>query len=168
MQNVSQHAPVRRWPLSVQLVWLGGFAVATALVAWVGSLITSGSVNSVWFEQLDKPGFYPPAVTFGIVWTVLYIMIATAGWLGWRAGGGAETTVPWVLQLVLNFGWTVLFFGLQRPSWSLAEIVVLLVAAIWTALLLRRYSTWAAILFIPYVMWIGFATVLTAAIVSLN
>ena len=168
MQSVSRQAPVESSSFPAQLIWLGAFAVATALVAWVGSLITAGTVDSLWFEQLDKPAFYPPAATFGIVWTVLYIMIAVAAWLAWRAGGGTTTTVPWVIQLALNLGWTVLFFGAQRPGWALAEIVVLLAAASWTALVFRQYNTWAMILFVPYVMWIGFATILTGAIVALN
>ncbi len=168
VEIIQQKARVDRSSLFVRLGWLGGFAAATALVAWIGSLITAETVDSAWFEQLDKPGFYPPAATFGIVWTGLYIMIAVAAWLAWRAGGGTETTVPWVIQLVLNLGWSVLFFGTQRPGWALVEIVVLLAAAIWTAIAFHRYDKWAMILFIPYIMWICFAAILNGAIVSLN
>lgn len=56
----------------------------TALVAWLGSIATREAVDSEWFLSLEKPAFYPPDQLFGIVWTVLYIMIAVAGWLAWR------------------------------------------------------------------------------------
>lgn len=145
-----------------------GFGGATALAAWVGSLVTRQATASAWFEQLDKPAFYPPSETFGIVWSVLYVFIALAGWLAWRSGGGSTTTVPWAIQLTLNLGWTLVFFGARAPVWSLLEIVLLMAAIIWTATVFSRYDKWATILFIPYILWVGFATVLTAAIVLSN
>jgi tryptophan-rich sensory protein len=122
----------------------------------------------VWFDQLAKPVFYPPPATFGVVWTILYVMIAAAGWLAWRAGGGWRTTLPWTIQLGLNLGWTALFFGAQLPAVALLEIVLLLAAAIWATLAFRRHDITATALFIPYVVWIGFAAVLNGAIVIMN
>lgn len=144
------------------------FGVATFLAAYLGSLVTSSSVQSAWFENLDKPVFYPPSYLFGVVWTILYVMIATAGWLAWRNGGGTRTTGPWGIQLALNLGWTLLFFAAQQPLWALVSIVVLLGVTIWTATVMWPYSHTASYLFVPYVLWVAFATVLNGAIVALN
>ncbi|HEU4894458.1 MAG TPA: TspO/MBR family protein [Acidimicrobiia bacterium] len=144
------------------------FAAATALVAWLGSMATQESVDSQWFESLQKPGFYPPNQAFGIVWTVLYVMIAFAGWLAWRNGGGLATLRPWTLQLLLNLGWTVVFFGLQEPAWAMVVIVALFAAAAWCAVRMWAVSRAAAWLFVPYIAWIGFAGTLNGAIIALN
>lgn len=147
---------------------LAGFAAATLVAAWLASLATSGISDSEWFRALDKPGFYPPNEAFGIVWTVLYVMIAVAGWLAWRSGGGLTSTIPWLIQLVLNMSWSILFFGRQQPGWAMLEIIVLIAAATFTAVIFARFSRWAAALFVPYIAWIAFAAVLNAAIVRLN
>lgn len=144
------------------------FAAATALVAWLGSIATQESVESAWFESLQKPVFYPPSETFGIVWTILYVMIAFAGWLAWRNGGGPATLRPWALQLVLNLGWTIVFFALQEPSWAIVVIVALFAATVWATLEMWAVSRAAALLFVPYVLWVGFAGVLNGAIVAMN
>jgi translocator protein len=147
---------------------LVGFGAATALAAWLASTATTGASDSEWFFSLDKPAFYPPEAAFGIVWSVLYVMIAVAGWLAWRSGGGTTVVGPWAIQLVLNMSWSILFFGLQEPGWALAEILVLLGAATWTTVILARFSRWAAALFVPYLGWIAFATLLNGSIVWLN
>lgn len=153
------------WPTLRSLLVFG---VATGLVAYLGSLVTRSSVESAWFENLDKPVFYPPSFLFGLVWTILYVMIAVAGWLAWRNGGRARTTVPWIIQLILNLGWTLLFFGAQEPLWALISIVVLLGVTIWTAAVMWPHSRVATYLFVPYILWVGFAAVLNGAIVALN
>ena len=144
------------------------FAIATFLVAYLGSLATRSSVESTWFENLDKPVFYPPSFLFGLVWTILYVMIAFAGWLAWRNGGGTRTTIPWAIQLALNLGWTLIFFGAREPLWALVSIVALFGVTIWAAVVMWPHSRAATYLFVPYVMWVGFATVLNGAIVALN
>lgn len=146
---------------------LAGFAGVTALVAWLGNLATSGAVESRWFEDLAKPSFYPPNAVFGIVWTVLYALIALAGWLAWRAGG-TRPLVLYLVQLALNLGWSVVFFGLRSPGWALLEIALLLMAAGATLVVFFRVDRWAGWLFAPYVAWIVFAMVLNASIVTLN
>ena len=144
------------------------FAATTALVAWLGSVATSSSVNSDWFESLAKPDFYPPNALFGIVWTILYAAIAIAGWLAWRDGGGLRTLVPWTIQIILNLGWTVFFFAARQPGWAFAVIVSLLAAAVWTAWAMWPHSHVATYLFAPYILWILFAAVLNGAILALN
>lgn len=144
------------------------FGAVTALVAFLGSMATAASVDSEWFETLTKPSLYPPGALFGIAWTVLYVLIAIAGWLGWRKGGGARVLIPWTIQIVLNLGWTVFFFGTRQPGWAMAVIVSLLIVAIWTAVAMWRFDHIATYLFVPYILWIGFASYLNLAIITLN
>lgn len=144
------------------------FGAVTALVAWLGSVATRDSVNSEWFRSLDKPAFYPPDQLFGIVWTILYILIAVAGWMAWRNGGGFRVLVPWTIQILLNLGWTVMFFAVQQPGWALAVIAALIATTIWTAVAMRPYSKLASLMFLPYILWVMFAAVLNGSIVALN
>lgn len=140
------------------------FALSTLAAAAIGGAITSGTVDSAWFDALDKPSFYPPGAAFGLVWTPLYVMIAVAGWLAWRRGAPTSALALWAAQLALNLGWTVVFFGLRRPGWALVEILVLLAAIAATTWAFRPVDRTAALLLVPYAAWVGFATVLTAAI----
>jgi len=97
--------------------------VATVAVAVTGSIANAGGMD--WYDQLDKPGFTPPGATFGIVWTILYVMIAVAGWLAWRATTNPRPTVAWAVQMALNLLWSAVFFGLEAPEAGLVVIVVL-------------------------------------------
>jgi tryptophan-rich sensory protein len=144
------------------------FAVSTAAVAGLGSLATSSSVDSTWFAELDKPAFYPPGALFGIVWSVLYVLVAVAGWLAWRHGEDSRTVVPWAVQIVLNLGWSLVFFGLRQPGWAMVVIVALLAAIVWTIVTMWPRDHTAAYLMVPYLLWVAFATLLNGAIVALN
>jgi translocator protein len=163
-------APDRRAPQRSRLRSLvvgAAFGLATAAASALGSLATSRSTDG-WYDRLDKPWWNPPDAAFGIVWTVLYVMMAIAGWLAWRQGGGWRTTGPWALQLVLNLGWSVVFFGLRRPGWALAEIVVLLAAVAWATVAAWKVDRRAGLLLVPYLAWTAFAAALNTAIVVLN
>ena len=76
------------------------FAVATIAVAVVGSLVNSAGMD--WYDSLEQPSIAPPGPTFGIVWTILYAMIAVSGWLAWRATTRTAPTVTWAVQMALN------------------------------------------------------------------
>jgi tryptophan-rich sensory protein len=147
------------------LVVFGG---ATALVAGFGSWITAESVKSQWFAALAKPAFYPPDASFGIVWTILYVLIAVSVWIAWRGGGRTEVLAPWFIQLALNLGWTLAFFGARAPEMGMVVIIPLLGAAIWTAVAMWPYSRAAALMFAPYILWVAFAAALNWSIVALN
>lgn len=142
------------------------FLTAVAVVAVVGGLAASSS--SATYRALDLPPLAPPSWLFGPVWTVLYVMIAIAGWVLWRADAGPVTLGLWVAQLVLNMIWTPLFFGADRYGWALVDIVALLIAVVATIAAGRRTAPLAAWLLVPYAAWVGFATALNAAIVVLN
>ena len=94
---------------------LAGWLLLTFAAAAIGALFVPGE----WYASLVKPAWNPPNWIFGPVWTVLYILMAVAAWLVWKRYGLARATVPlllFVIQLVLNAGWSWLFFGLRRPD----------------------------------------------------
>ena len=142
------------------------FALATVTVAVLGSGATSAGRD--WYDGLEKPAYQPPDATFGIVWSVLYAMIAVAGWLGWRASSDRRATVAWIVQMALNLAWTVVFFGLEAPSTALVVIAALIVAVAVDLVLSWRVSRPAGALLAPYLLWCVFAAALNVGIVVLN
>jgi tryptophan-rich sensory protein len=105
------------------------------------------------------------------VWTVLYLMIAVAGWRVWlrRGESGARPALAaWAVQLALNLAWSLLFFGGRVIGAALVEIVILLAAILVTTGLFWRIDRLAGSLFVPYAAWVGFATILNAALWRLN
>lgn len=152
------------------LVALAGFVTLCFAVAAAGGAATATSVGT-WYAGLTKPAFNPPNWLFGPVWTVLYLMIAVAGWRVWlrRGEGGARPALGvWALQLALNLVWSLLFFGARLIGAALVEIMVLLAAILVTTALFWRIDRVAGASFIPYAVWVGFATVLNAALWRLN
>ena len=121
-----------------------------------------------WYESLDRPGWQPPDAAFGPVWIVLYITIIVAAWLVWRRVGLSTALVPWAVQLVLNAGWSVVFFGLEEPGWAVLEIGALLLAIVWTMATFWRIHRIAAVILVPYLAWVGFAAALTVYIAMNN
>ncbi len=150
-----------------------GLAVSAALclaVAALGGLATATSVGD-WYVQLAKPGFTPPNAVFGPAWTTLYALMAIASWRVWRRQGLRKARAAlgvYALQLALNLLWSVLFFGLQRIGAALVDIVLLVAAAALTLRLFWRADAVAGALLVPYLLWLGFATLLNAAIWYLN
>jgi tryptophan-rich sensory protein len=138
--------------------------------AGLGSLVTTPRING-WYAELDKPFFNPPSWIFGPVWTALFLAMAVAGWLVWRKRGfsGARVALTlFGLQLFLNVLWSTLFFGLKSPGAALIEIVVLWLAILGTTLAFRQTSRTAAMLLVPYLAWVAFATLLNLEIWRLN
>lgn len=149
---------------------LAAFLALCLGVSAIGGAITATSVNS-WYPTLAKPFFTPPGWVFPPVWTILYVLMAIAAWRIWRrrpAASVAPALRVFALQLGLNLAWSFLFFGLQRVGAALAEMIVLLAAILWTARLFAGIDRPAALLLVPYALWVGFATVLTAAIWMAN
>jgi tryptophan-rich sensory protein len=145
---------------------------APLVVAALGGIATSSSV-STWFPTLKKPDWSPPAWLFGPVWTVLYLMMGAASWLVWRKRTEDEAQVDralgWYgLQLGLNLGWSLIFFGLQQVGLALVEIVALWSTLLATIVKFGRIRRDAAGLLLPYLLWTTFATGLNAAIWWLN
>ncbi len=142
----------------------------TFLVAGVSSVLTVPSIPT-WYAALAKPRFNPPDQVFGPVWTVLYALMAIAAWLAWkRPDSPLRTTalVSFGLQLALNFAWSLLFFRDHRIGLALVEIFVLWLAIAVTMSVFFRLSRAAGWMFVPYLAWVSFASVLNFAIWRLN
>ncbi len=149
---------------------LFGFALATGLTALASSRSARRPL-SPWYAQLDKPPFQPPAWLFAPVWTLLYGLIATSGWRVYRrpqSGQRRRALRLWAAQLGLNGLWSPLFFGWHRPRAALVDSALLLTTAASYAKVARDVDRPAARLFVPYLAWVGFATLLNEEIVRRN
>jgi benzodiazapine receptor len=137
--------------------------------AGIGSLFTTPSVGG-WYAGIAKPWWTPPNWIFGPVWSTLYVMMAVAAWLVWRRGGDEMrlALTLFAAQLALNVAWSVMFFALRLPGAAFAEILLLWLAIGATTLTFGRISRAAALLFVPYFAWVGFAAILNLAIWRLN
>jgi tryptophan-rich sensory protein len=136
-----------------------------------GGLLTRPSLLSGWYAGLRKPAFNPPAWIFGPVWTVLFLLMAVAVWMVWRQSDKKPVRVPLIvfyIQLILNVGWSGLFFGLRHPGLALAEIVVLWLLILLTVILFYRIHRTAGLILLPYLAWVCFAVVLNGAIWWMN
>jgi tryptophan-rich sensory protein len=143
-------------------------AAFVALMLGGGTAIGTLTGPDAWYATLAKPSFNPPNWVFAPVWSTLYVLIAIAGWLVWSRDRTAPSMTLWWAQLVLNFLWSPAFFALHRIDLALV-IIVLLLATIWAfvAVTARRQPA-AALLFVPYGLWVLFATALNAALFILN
>ncbi|HBM87520.1 MAG: tryptophan-rich sensory protein [Parvibaculaceae bacterium] len=144
------------------------FVLFLLVVMGGGIAIGTLTVPGEWYGALEKPFFNPPSWVFGPVWTVLYLMIAFVGWRIWHREDTGALKGFWVLQMGLNFLWSPIFFGAQEPLWALGVIVFLFFTLLLFMRLAWRTDRLSAVLFVPYAVWVGFATMLNGAIVLLN
>ena len=138
------------------------------LVLGGGTLIGATVMPGPWYEALEKPWFNPPNWLFGPVWSVLYILIAIAGWRICRQGPTSPLMWIWWLQLALNFAWSPVFFGAEQTGLALIVILALLAAILAFIALAWNRDRASALLFAPYAAWVAFATVLNGSIWWLN
>ena len=158
-----------RSPLQQILVLLALLALCLGVGAF-GSYATLPEIPT-WYATLNKPSFNPPNWLFGPVWTTLYVLMATAAWLVWRAAGwiGARGALAlFFLQLALNLLWSFLFFAWHRIGLAAIEVLAMLAAIVATALAFRRHSRAAALLLLPYLAWVTFASILNVTFWRLN
>jgi translocator protein len=144
------------------------FLILTLAVGAVSSLFTTEQIPA-WYSHLLRPAFGPPDWVFAPVWTLLYILMGFAGWRAWEKSGLKSLAMAsFALQLVLNFAWTVLFFALHKIGIALVEILVLDLAILATALLFWHHDRAAGLLFLPYLAWTVYASLLAHAFWRLN
>lgn len=147
--------------------------VATCLgVGFVSSYTTQSSVDT-WFPTLEKPSFNPPNWVFAPVWSMLYIFMGVAAGRVWDRidfdrDRVRNALVFFWIQLALNALWSILFFYFHNPMLALIEIVLLWLMIYETYLKFKAIDKIAGWLFIPYLIWVAFATVLNASIWWLN
>ena len=142
--------------------------VLLVLVVGGGWIIGASNLPGAWYGSLNKPPFNPPNRLFPIAWTVLYILVAIAGWRTYeRVGSGAVMQVWWA-QLALNFAWSPVFFT-AHLMWAAFAIIVSMFVLIVTFIVMQwREDRIAALLFVPYACWVAFASVLNLSINVLN
>ena len=144
------------------------FVAVTFAVAGIGGGATTPAIRSGWYGSLRKPAWTPPDAVFGPVWALLYTLMAVAAWRVWRKCGLSGAHAWWTFQLVLNLGWSLLFFGARRPCLALAELVLLWLAISATIVSFRAADRRASALLLPYLAWTSFALALNVAIVRQN
>ena len=141
---------------------LFGFIAANTLVACSGAVFRPGQ----WYEDLSKPSWRPPNWLFGPVWMVLYGMIAFSGWLVWRQegfGGASVALTIYAVQLILNALWSAIFFGMRRLGLAFFEMVGLWLAILANIVVFYPLNSGAALLLVPYLLWVSFAMLLNFA-----
>jgi tryptophan-rich sensory protein len=147
--------------------WLSlvGFFV---LVIGGGLAIGYVTAPGAWYAGLAKPSFNPPGWIFGPVWTVLYVLIAVAGWRTFERDRGGWPMRLWWAQFALNFLWSPVFFAAHRIGVALIVVLLMLATILGFVAIVWRLDRVAASLFVPYGAWVAFASLLNGAIWMLN
>ncbi|MCZ4346064.1 TspO/MBR family protein [Devosia neptuniae] len=142
--------------------------VFIVVVIGVGGLIGSQSTPGAWYESLNKPPFNPPNWIFGPVWSTLYLMIAVAGWRIWMLAPASTAMKLWFAQMIFNWIWSPVWFigEMLWPAFAIITVILVLIVAF--ILVARQRDTVAAWLFVPYAVWVGFASILNLSIAILN
>lgn len=140
------------------------FLAAVVAVAASGALFMPGP----WYKTLDKPSWTPPDWLFGPAWTILYLMIAIAGWRIWIADGYDAAWLVWCVNLVFNAAWSWLMFGKHRIDLALVDAIAMLLTILAFISLALPHDAIAAYLFVPYLLWVAYATALNWAILQRN
>ena len=138
-------------------------AILVFVTAATGAIFKPGE----WYLSLNKPSWTPPNWAFPVVWTILYCMIAFAGWLVWEEGA-ILSIVVWGAQLIINGLWSYIFFGLKRMYLGLIDISLLIFIVVLFIVVTYPISKIAALLFLPYLVWICIAVLLNWRIIQLN
>ena len=145
--------------------------VVSELAGVIGSVFTVSSIPT-WYATLQKPSFSPPNWIFGPAWTTLYFLMGVAAFLVWRHGVERKEVKTALAifggQLILNTLWSIIFFGLHNPFWAFIEIIILWLAILLTIISFYKISKTAVYLLLPYILWVGFASVLNFSILILN
>ena len=148
-------------------------AVAICLaVGYLSSFVTQSSIET-WYPTIEKPSFNPPNWVFAPVWTFLFILMGISAGLIWDKIDSDKELVKkglffFIIQLALNALWSYLFFALNNILLASIEIVILLLVIYETYLIFNKVDKKASYLLIPYMLWVGFATILTVSIYFLN
>ncbi|AWW31054.1 tryptophan-rich sensory protein [Echinicola strongylocentroti] len=146
------------------------FVAAVVLMGSIAGVANAGNITT-WYAELEKPSFNPPNSLFGPVWTVLYALMGLGLYLIWNAPKSEKrkrALQVFVVQFVLNFCWSFIFFYFHLIGWAAVEIVLLLGMIIWMIVSFKAVSKWAAYLQFPYLLWVSFATLLNISIWWLN
>lgn len=157
---------------SIPIAWKIILSVILCESVGIISSLFSDVSNNQWFEALQKPTWFPPYFLFGLVWSVLYLLMGISFGLAWHSIGQQERK-PLAIrlffaQLFLNFWWSIIFFSYHLPHVALMEMLLMLYLIILTTIKFYSVSKTAAYLLIPYIAWVSFAAILNMSILILN
>lgn len=158
----------RKYPSQVGRTSYAVLAAFVLLVLTGGLAIGYSNPPGAWYASLSKPWFNPPNWVFAPAWSILYLLIAIAGWRTWANNPRSLAMGLWCVQIALNFLWSPMFFSAHSLSGALATILLLLAAVIAFIVVQSRLDRVASALFVPYAGWVTFATMLNLAILRLN
>jgi tryptophan-rich sensory protein len=161
------HAPYQ-WKEFTIMTRLSTFLPFLLVVMGGGIAIGILTAPGEWYAALEKPAFNPPNWIFGPVWTALYLIIAFVGWRIWKHKERGIIWPLWIVQMALNFLWSPVFFAAQNPALALVVILSLLLCLVLFVRKAWHLDRLSAVLFLPYIAWVGFASALNVAIVFLN
>lgn len=150
-----------------KFAWLIGWLLLVAAAASSGILTPPGE----WYETLQKPALTPPNIVFPVAWSLLYVMMAVSAWwisINTRGALRVKTLLPFILQLIANALWSVLFFGAHWMLIGLIDIVVLWGLVLWVLVRFKPVSQLSFFLILPYFLWVSFAIYLNLSVIILN
>ncbi len=141
------------------------------LAGFIGSLVTVPALDP-WYKNLKKPFFTPPSSIFSPVWITLFFLMGIALYLVWvkedRFKSKKTAIRVFIIQLLLNITWSLVFFGLKSLGLGLLVIILLWVAILITIKEFSEISKMAAWLLVPYILWVSYAAILNLALFILN
>lgn len=155
----------------INILKLVASIIVCQIAGLLGSIVTTPAIPT-WYETLNKPFFTPPNWIFGPVWTGLYILMGISLFMVWEKRADyprlKTALVFFFAQLILNALWSVAFFGLRSPLLGLIDIVLLWIAILLTIKIFFRILRRAALLLLPYILWVSFAVLLNFSLWILN
>lgn len=144
------------------------YIVGCELVGVISGYFTFKPIKT-WYRKLKKPSFNPPNSIFGPVWTILYALMGISLYLVVYSPQRSTVAISvFLLQLLLNFLWSFIFFNLKQLTFAFVEILLLLFMILLTLILFWPISHLASLLLIPYLLWVSFAALLTYSVMKLN
>lgn len=146
------------------------FYALSIAVMLIGGIFTSGSITT-WYRTLTLPPQSPPGWVFGPVWFTLYTLMSIAAWQVWQQPASQVRTAAlgaYFVQMALNLAWSYIFFSRHELGWAVVEIITLWLFVALTTFLFSRLRTSAALMMLPYLAWVGFASFLNLRIWQLN
>lgn len=155
----------------IDILKLAASIILCQLAGFIGSIFTTPAIPT-WYESLRKPFFNPPNWIFGPVWVSLYLLMGISLFVVWQRRENnlqkKKGLILFFAQLILNAFWSVAFFGLKSPFLGLINIMLLWVAILFTIQHFLKISKTAAVLLLPYILWVSFAAVLNFSLWILN
>lgn len=146
------------------------FVVICLAAGRLGAALTEPALET-WYRGLEKPAWTPPDIVFPVAWTLLFLAMGIAAWLVWKTAERGELKLPLTLffgQLIINVLWSFSFFSQRNPFLGLITLGALVLAVILTTVAFTRVSRPAGWLFLPYLLWLGYAAALNFAIWKMN